>query len=162
MEQKQKQNNGTIKKKVLIKASPEIVFQALTVAHDLARWFCDRALSNPCEGGELTAFWKTGKSSQKGKAIFKRVIPGSQIQLVWVDDGEGFVREDAHHVLTFSIQVKRGTSEVTMSDEDDPLSDEETFAFIDYGWNSVLLELKDYCERKERSTKRGATPELEE
>lgn len=28
------------------------------------------------------------------------------------------------------------------------------FTFIDQGWNSVLLELKDYCERKERSVKR--------
>jgi len=154
MSENAKQNNGIIQKKVLIKASPAIVYQALTEACDLVRWFCDRATSDPREGGELTAYWKTGKTAQKGRAVFKRVVPESQLQLLWVDEGQGVVQEGARHVLSYSIKVKRGTSEVTMYDEDSPPPDEDTYAFIDQGWNSVLLELKDYCERKERSTRR--------
>ena len=152
-----KQNNGVIQKKVLIKASPEIIFRALTEARDLVRWFCDRATSDPREGGELTACWKTGKTGQKGRAVFKRIVPGTQVQLLWIDDGQGAVQDQARHLLSYSIKVKRGTSEVTMQDEDSPPPDEDTYAFIDQGWNSVLLELKDYCERKERSGKRPAT-----
>jgi uncharacterized protein YndB with AHSA1/START domain len=151
---KENEKNGIIQKTVLIKASPDIVYQALTDARDLVRWFCDRATSDPREGGELTAFWKTGKTSQKGRAVFKRVVPGTQLQLLWVDEGQGVVQEGARHILSYNIRVKRGTSEVTMQDEDSPPPDEETYSFIDQGWNSVLLELKDYCERKERSTRR--------
>lgn len=156
MNETTKQNNGVIQKRVLIKASPEIIFKALTEARDLVRWFCDRATSDPREGGELTAYWKTGKTGQKGRAVFKRIVPGTQLQLLWIDDGQGAVQEEAHHLLSYSIKVKRGTSEVTMQDEDSPPPDEDIYAFIDQGWNTVLLELKDYCERKERSTKRPA------
>jgi uncharacterized protein YndB with AHSA1/START domain len=151
----QKESNGIIQKKVLIKASPEIIFHALTEARDLVRWFCDRATSDPREGGELTAYWRT--AGQKGRAIFRRFVPTTQLELIWVDDGEGVVRENASHSLAYSIKVKRGTSEVTMHDSDYPPPDPETFSRLDQGWNSVLLELKDYCERKERSTRHPET-----
>ncbi len=146
-----KKSNGVIQKKVLIKASPEIIFQALTEARDLVRWFCDRATSDPREGGEMTAYWRT--AGQKGRAVFRRFVPASQLELVWVDDGQGVVRENATHALAYSIKVKRGTSELTMHDSDYPPPDEETYSILDEGWNSVLLELTDYCERRERSTK---------
>ena len=151
MPDQEKESIGLIQKKVLIKASPEIVFQALTEARDLVRWFCDRATSDPREGGELTAYWRS--AGQKGRAVFRRFVPASQLELVWVDDGRGIVRENASHSLAYSIKVKRGTSEVTMRDMDYPPPDEEAYSVLDEGWNSVLLELKDYCERKERSAK---------
>ena len=53
---------GLIEKKVLIQASSPVVFQALTDAKYLVQWFCDRASSDPRVGGELSAFWKAGKS----------------------------------------------------------------------------------------------------
>lgn len=146
-------NKGRIEKRVLIKASPAIIFQALTDARDLVRWFCDRATSEPREGGELLAYWKTGKTGQRGRAVFVKYVPDSNLELLWVDDGEGATQENGRHVLSYTIRSKRGTSEVTMRDEDDRLPDEDTYAFFDAGWNSVLLELKDYCERKERSSK---------
>jgi uncharacterized protein YndB with AHSA1/START domain len=80
-------STGRIDKRVMIKASPAIIFHALTNAADLARWFCDRASSNPREGGELIAFWKTGDANQKGRALFTRIIPDSLLELLWVDDG---------------------------------------------------------------------------
>ena len=44
-------------------------------------------------------------------------------------------------------------TELVMLDKDDSQSDEEACQFLDQGWNSVLLELKDYCERCERTAK---------
>lgn len=146
-------NKGRIEKKVLIKASPSIIFQALTDARDLARWFCDRATSDPKEGGEFTAYWKTGKTAQKGRALFTRFVPNSVLELLWVDDGRGENQENTRHILNYTIRSKRGSSEVMMRDEDDRLPDEETYTILVQGWNSVLFELKDYCERKERSSK---------
>ncbi len=146
-------NRGRIEKRVLIKASPAIIFHALTDARDLVRWFCDRATSDPKEGGELAAYWKTGKTGQKGRAVFTKFLPDLNLELLWVDDGGGEKQQNGHHILSYTIRSKRETSEVIMRDEDDRLPDEDTYALLDMGWNSVLLELKDYCERKERSSK---------
>jgi len=144
---------GQIQKKVLIQAPPDVVFSALTDARDLIRWFCDRASSDAREGGELTAFWKSGKTGIGGRARYIRIQPGETVELLWIDDGKGVLPEPATHTLSYSIRSKRCTCEVIMSDRDESSLDEETLALLDSGWNSVLLELKDYCERKARAGK---------
>jgi uncharacterized protein YndB with AHSA1/START domain len=146
-------NLGQIQKKVLIAASPAIVFEALTNATDLARWFCDRASSNPQEGGELIASWKTGKKDQLGRAIFTRLVPNSLVALRWVYEQGGDEGKTLCHTLSYAILPSHGGAEVVMHDEDELHSDEETVETFSQGWNSVLLELKDYCERKKRSSK---------
>jgi uncharacterized protein YndB with AHSA1/START domain len=147
-------NSGVIEKKVLIDASPAIVYQALTEAKDLTRWFCDRASCEPRVGGELKAYWKAGGAGQKGRAVFTQMIPESLVELLWVDDIQEANNDQARHLLTYQIQSKRSGSEVVVCDKDHPPPDDETFAVLSEGWNSVLLELKDYCERKARSMKR--------
>lgn len=140
-----------IEKRVWIKASAEVVFKALTSSKELAGWFCDRADCNPCQGGELIAFWKTGKDGQKGRAIFTRVEPNSLLELLWLEDRRDTESGPPKHTLSYRIKSKSGMTEVTMVDREDTVPDEETHAVLDRGWNSVLLELKDFCERKERS-----------
>jgi uncharacterized protein YndB with AHSA1/START domain len=145
--------DSKIEKRVWIRASAEVVFKALTDSKELVRWFCDRASCNPREGGELVAHWKTGKSSRKGRAVFTRIAPNSLLEMVWIDDGCGARTGDPSHTLSYSIRTKASMTEVTMVDKDDLISDKEIFDFLDQGWNSVLLELKDCCERRERSVK---------
>ena len=142
-----------IEKRVWIKASAEVVYKALTSSKELARWFCDRADCNPCQGGELIAFWKTGKDGQKGRAIFTRAVPNSSLELLWMEDGRNAEPGSPKHTLSYTIKSKSGMTEVVMVDNDDAVTDEETYAFMDQGWNAVLMELKDYCERRERSVK---------
>jgi len=144
---------GRIEKKVLIKASPDIIFQALTNATDLTHWFCDSASSNPQEGGELIASWRTGGVDQKGRAIFTRIVHNLLLELRWVYEQGEDADQKSLHTLSYTIQPRRGGSEVVMRDEDSFHSDEETLETLSEGWNSVLLELKDHCERKERSSK---------
>ncbi len=148
----QESPSGKIVKKVWIKASAEVVYKALTESRELMRWFCDRASCDPREGGELVAYWKTGKTSQKGCARFMRLVPCTVIELLWIDDGDGPAK-DSKHTLSYEIRSKSGMTELVMVDKDDSAPDEETYAFLDQGWNSTLLELKDYCERRERSVK---------
>lgn len=152
----QSSNNGLIHKRVLIGASPDIVFEALTDSRNLVHWFCDRASSVPETGGELSAAWRTGKTIQKGRAVYRRVVPNSEIELLWIDDGRGPDPEHAHHVLSYFITARKGGCELEMIDRDFPPPDEQTYAFLDEGWNGVLLELKDFCERRERSGKSHA------
>jgi uncharacterized protein YndB with AHSA1/START domain len=149
-----KQNHaGQIEKRVWIKASPPIIFEALTNAPELAHWFCDRATSDPQEGGQLTAVWKTAESDQKGRAVYTRILRDSLIELLWVDEGSENMQAESRHSLSYTIKPRRGGSEVAMRDEDPSQTDDETVDAISQGWNSVLLELKDYCERRERSSK---------
>jgi uncharacterized protein YndB with AHSA1/START domain len=146
-------NNGKIHKRVLIRASPGIVYHALTSAKDLAEWFCDRAVADPRIGGEIIAYWKTGKSGLKGRGVFTRLVPESLVEILWVDEGAGQHEGEAHHVLTYAIARKWGDTEVTMEDNDYPPPDDDDYEILDKGWNTVLLELKDHCEQKERSIK---------
>jgi uncharacterized protein YndB with AHSA1/START domain len=129
------------------------VYGALTESKELVRWFCDRASCDLREGKELVACWKSGKSSQQGRALFTRIVPGSALELLWIDDGNGLRPEGSKHSLSYEIHSKSGMTELVMLDQDDSPSDEETCQLLDQGWNSVLMELKDYCERKDRTAK---------
>jgi uncharacterized protein YndB with AHSA1/START domain len=146
---------NTILKKVWIQASTDVIYQALTDSKDLEHWFCDKASCDPREGGELIARWNSGKSRQKGHALFTRLIPGRMLELLWVDDGSGVRQESPKHTLKYEMSFKSGMTELVMTDKDDAASDEETNAFLDQGWNSVLIELKDFCENKERNIRKS-------
>lgn len=142
-----------IVKRVWIRASPEVVYKALTNPKDLRHWFCDGAISNPREGGELSVQWKTGKTIRRGRAVFVRIIPDSMIELLWKDEGRGEAGGNYRHTLSYEIRARAGMTEVIMIDEDDRTSDEVEYDFLDQGWNTVLLELKDHCERRERTAR---------
>jgi len=142
-----------IEKRVLIQASPSTVFRALTEAKGLARWFCDHATSDPREGGELILCWKTGKTSQKGRSVITRFEKDVRLEMLWLDEGNDRTEDSERHVLSYAIRSRRGSTEVLMSDEDDLPQSEEDINVLSQGWNDVLMELKDYCERTERLAK---------
>ena len=153
-------SKNIIEKKVWIQASAEIVFQALTKAGALEQWFCDKASSDPRAEGELIAQWNNGKTKRKGRAVFVRFEPSSGLTLRWVDDGGGDGLISAH-TLSYDIYPRSGMTEIVMTDNDEAETDEETLGFLAQGWNAVLLELKDYCEHKERAVKKRAAVHLQ-
>jgi uncharacterized protein YndB with AHSA1/START domain len=144
---------GKIVKKVWIRASKDVVFRALTESKDLMQWFCDRASLDAREGGELTAYWKGIKNGQKGRALIARMVPGSMIEFLWIDEGEGALDKAHPHTHTYEIRAKSGMTELLMTDSAGPDSDSEEIEILDQGWNTVLMDLRDHCERKERSGK---------
>ena len=147
-------SKNIIEKRVWIQASAKIVFKALTDAAALEQWFCDKASSDPRAEGELTARWEdNGKIKRNGRAVFTRFEPTDGLTLLWVDDGNG---EDAAaaHTLNYEIHPRSGMTEVVMTDGDEAVMDEETLDYLAQGWNAVLLELKDFCEHKERAAKK--------
>jgi hypothetical protein len=80
------------------------------------------------------------------------------LELAWIDDGSGEQPQNSAHTLSYEIRSKSGMTELIMIDKDDASPDEDTGEILDKGWNSVLLELKDYCERKERLAKPKQSP----
>jgi uncharacterized protein YndB with AHSA1/START domain len=153
-----KPSSGKIAKKVWIKASKAVVYKALTEPRELIHWFCDRASLDPQEGGELTAYWRGDRSGQKGRAVITRLVPDSALELLWLEEGDTVKEKGSNHTLAYEIRSKSGMTELLMTDRDDAGSEDETMALLDQGWNSVLLELKDYCERRERSAKVRSKP----
>jgi uncharacterized protein YndB with AHSA1/START domain len=145
--------SSKIVKKVWIKASKDTVYGALIDPKELVQWFCDRVTLSPCEGGELVASWRGQKTGQKGRAVITRLLPGKALELLWTDDGKGLQEKAASHTLTYEIQSKSEMTVLIVTDKDDSISDEDTMDFLDKGWNSILLDLKDYCERQERTSK---------
>jgi uncharacterized protein YndB with AHSA1/START domain len=146
-------HENIISKRVWIRASPRVVYKALTEARELVHWFCDHASCDLREGGDLVARWRTGKTTQKGRARITRINPGALLELLWIEDGSGIPETISNHTLSYEIRSKSDMTELIMIDKADSASDEETHAFLDQGWNTVLMELKDYCERKERTAK---------
>ena len=145
-----KRESNKIVKKVWIKASPKVIFSALTEPKELVHWFCDRATCDLREGGELAAHWR--EAGQKGRARITRIADGSHLELLWIDDGRG-IQENSAHQTRYEIHTMAGMTELVMTDIDEPVPDEQAFAALDQGWNSVLMDLKEYCERRERSAK---------
>jgi uncharacterized protein YndB with AHSA1/START domain len=154
-----KSASSKIVKKVWIRASKEVVYNALIEPKELVQWFCDRVSLNPCEGGELVAYWRGQKLGQKGRAVITRLVPAAAIEFLWTDDGSGVQENKASHTLSYEIQSKSEMTVLVMTDKDESVSDEETTEFLDKGWNSVLLDLKEYCERRERALKLKSHPD---
>jgi uncharacterized protein YndB with AHSA1/START domain len=150
-QQTPKRSPVAIEKRVWIRATAEVVFRALTDSKELARWFCDRAISDPRDNGEFVAHWTTGKSTVKGRAVFTRIVKPSSVELLWIDDGKGEQPGISKHTLRYEIRTKSEMTEVFMLDQDENVPDEDAFEILDQGWNTVLLELKDFCERRQRS-----------
>jgi uncharacterized protein YndB with AHSA1/START domain len=158
-------STGIIEKKVLIQASPAVIYRALTDAKDLGQWFCDRATAEPRVGGELRAYWRAGNEGQpqRGRAVFTRLVQDSAVEVDWVDEGGAAVAASARHFICYTIRLKHGSSEVTVRDEGPPIEDDEVFELLDQGWITVLRDLKEHCESRQRSARRrpSADPEGE-
>ena len=101
----------------------------------------------------MAAFWRTGKEIRKGRATIMRLIQGSAIELLWIEDRRDDDPKPSRHTLQYEIKSKSGMTELIVTDNDESAPDEEEIAFITQGWNSILLELKDHCERKDRLAK---------
>ncbi len=147
-------NDGIIEKKVLIQASPEIVFEALTNAKDLVRWFCDRAASDPRVGGEFKATWRAGRSFRKGLAFYTQLDPARTVELTWEVEAGADSGAIGVHTLRYSIRPRKDGCEVTMCDAGNPPPDDEVYAALDHGWIGILRDFKEHCEARERAARK--------
>jgi uncharacterized protein YndB with AHSA1/START domain len=153
MSAKTEPDDGVIQKRVLIRASPKTVYRALIDPDELSEWFCDRAHAEPRVGGELRASWRCGKEVRRGSAVFRRLDPPQFVELEWTDEGWGELSCDRHHKLTYTIRNRKDGCELLMRDDGAPLPDTEAMSALEEGWISVLRDLKEHCETRERSSR---------
>lgn len=65
---------------VVIRATPEMAFEALTRASELREWCCDSARSDPRPGGRLEMGWNSGYRAQCRWTV---VEPPRRVALTW-------------------------------------------------------------------------------
>jgi hypothetical protein len=75
------------------------------------------------------------------------------LELLWIDEGNGSKENVPAHTFCYELKTKSGMTELALTDIDESGVDAEELAILDQGWNTVLVDLRDHCERKERSAK---------
>lgn len=137
-----------IEKRIVIRAGAGTVYRALTESEALARWFADRAESRPIEGGSVVLMWGTGEQTRGARAVFTRLIPGSEASLRWVmkiQPGQSTPVAGSHESV-FSIVANPEGVVVTMRDDMSPAPSDTDRAKMDQEWDQTLVALKTLCE----------------
>jgi uncharacterized protein YndB with AHSA1/START domain len=148
----QEEDKIEIKKSIVINASPEVVFRALTDPKELTNWFPDSAVFNGRIGGQVRfSFYKERSKDldrdYSPEGIVKEFIPNKKVSYTWqLKDMPEFpetvvtweLEEIDHHKTKIELVHSGFTGK-----EGGKLSSKEH----DQGWTYFLGRLKEYSEK---------------
>jgi uncharacterized protein YndB with AHSA1/START domain len=148
----QEEDKIEIKKSIVINASPEVVFRALTDPKELTNWFPDSAVFNGRIGGQVRfSFYKERSKDldrdYSPEGIVKEFIPNKKVSYTWqLKDMPEFpetvvtweLEEIDHHKTKIELVHSGFTGK-----EGGKLSSKEH----DQGWTYFLGRLKEYGEK---------------
>ena len=77
--------NHKYENSIKVQAAPQSVFEALTDAGQLQRWFLSRAETDPRPGGSFAFDWEFADAAQNGqqRGSFLDVVPGKKVSYTW-------------------------------------------------------------------------------
>lgn len=146
-----------IRKTIIIDASLEVVFKAITDPEELTQWFPDQAILEPKVGGKVKfSFYK--ERSQKNhtrtadafpEGTIKEYIPNRRLSYTWKHiDVPGFPET----VITWELQeTDVNKTKVTLVHSGFTGREErKTFKEHDQGWSYFLGRLEKYCKEKNK------------
>ncbi|HYY67999.1 MAG TPA: SRPBCC domain-containing protein [Nitrososphaeraceae archaeon] len=150
----QQEDRIEIKKSIVINASPEVVFKAITDPNELTNWFPDSAVFSDRIGGQVRfSFYKERSKDMdrdySPEGIVKEFIPNKKVSYTWqLKDVPGFpetvvtweLEEIDHHRTKVELVHSGFTGK-----EGGKLSSKEH----DQGWSYFLGKLKEYSEKIE-------------
>ena len=133
---------------VVIKARPEQVYQALTSARELCRWWLDLAETDARNTGRLRMVWprRAGRDGFREKeGCFVDLEPGRKVAWLWKP---GPRRGDEPPLCSFFLRPKGRGCEVTLLHAGFSSKAASDRAFRDFGarWEDALAKLKLYLE----------------
>lgn len=80
----------TIKRELVLRASPERVFAAWTDPAELSRWFGMRAEVDLRVGGRWRFVWTTGEHTEEhATGLYREIDPPRRLVYTWEDNGAG-------------------------------------------------------------------------
>ncbi len=143
-----------IKQEVRVKASKSTVYNALTSAKELMRWFPTRVESDPRPGGKYKFEWEFNAAEHNGDqaGTYIAVTPNEKFSYGWI------VKPSGHPTtVTFSLAEANGETLVILvhSGWPDNAEGEKMREGHAGPWNFYMENLKSYLERgvDERATK---------
>lgn len=142
-----------IEREVLIEASRERVWAALTDPAHIAGWFGDEAEMDPRPGGKAAFGWSDHGTY---RAVVKRAEPPNMLSYRWARQIDTEPEEGNSTLVEFSLTdvfagtllrvVETGFASLHATEVEQDKAVEDNTA----GWQSELAELKEYAERAAR------------
>lgn len=145
----EKQQEGEIieiRKSILIEASPEVVFTAITDPNELTKWFPDQAIFEPRVGGKMKfSFYKHNSEGQAKDHFIQgtiiEFIPNKKIVYTW-DHPD--IPDSPKTVVTWKLEkIDNNKTKVDLLHTGFKL--DEMFKEHDEGWTYFLSRLEKYC-----------------
>jgi uncharacterized protein YndB with AHSA1/START domain len=126
-----------IRHNIVIKASPEKIYQAITTQEGLSNWWAKQTMAKP-ELGFVNVF--TFGDSRNDMKISK-LITNSSVEWTCIDSIEEWIDTK----VTFDLEEKEGKTLLRFSHSGwRNLTD--TFAECNYHWGKFMTSLKSLCE----------------
>ena len=148
----QEEETIEIRKSIIIDASPEVVFNAITDRNELTNWFPDNAIFDGRVGGKVRFTFKKERSKEldrdhSAEGTVKEFIPNKKVSYTWqFKDAPEFPETTATWELeetdTNKTRVELVNSGFTGKEEGKLSSGSH-----DQGWTYFLGRLKRYCEK---------------
>lgn len=151
VEGQQEGETTEIKKTILIDASPEVVFRAITDPNELTNWFPDQAILEPKVGGKVKfRFYKTDSKYRpmdyfpEGTVI--EFIPNERISYTWHEPN---IADFPNTVVTWELEkIENDKTRLKLSHtgfKAGGLAKKHN-----EGWPHFLNDLAMYCQKKRR------------
>ena len=136
---------------MIINASPEIVFKAITDPDELTNWFPDQAILEPRVGGKMKfSFFKDPNNAHKNMDFFPEGViieftPNKKISYTW----EHLTIPDfPRTVVTWELEKIDDNKTKLRLIHSGFKTDEKMFKEHDDGWTYFLGRLENYCKKK--------------
>jgi uncharacterized protein YndB with AHSA1/START domain len=137
------EHNSFIKQSVAIKSPRNQVFNALTQADELMRWFPTRSESDPRPRGRYKLTWEFANANENGsqEGEYVEVIPNEKVSYTWTAD-------DIPTLVTFDLNEADGETIVDLEHSTDQAGADTKKLHDDHAnqWGFFLMNLKGYLE----------------
>ena len=148
-----KEETLEVTKNIVIDASPEVVFKAITDQNQLTNWFPDQAILETKVGGKMKfSFYKNSKRGNQGcgrdrdkfaEGTVIEFIPNKKISYTWEASHDPDLPRT---VVTWELE-KIDNEKTNLKLVHTGFKADEKVKGYDEGWSYFLNELIKYCEK---------------
>lgn len=140
--------NDRIERSIMVEATPEKVWAALTTEDGMKGWFGDIAEIDLKPGGEAVFGWSDYGSSSQG--VIEVVEPHTRFAFRWASEGDTRVEDGPSSLVEFVIEVDETGTRITVVETGFASFPDDTaeyhFQENSKGWKSEMDDLAAYLE----------------
>jgi uncharacterized protein YndB with AHSA1/START domain len=151
--EEQQEKATEIRKSIIIDASPDVVFQAITDLKELTRWFPDQAILEPKVGGKMKfSFFKSDSEYRQmdyfPEGMITEFVPNKKLSYTWHEPN---LPDFPNTVVTWELErIENNKTRLNLFHTG--FKADETAKKHNEGWSHFLTELKKYCDKKDKQS----------